>query len=93
MEDTMQITLNELIELLEETRERLGTGDCKIKIAEQPEYPFEYEFAGVVARPDVPLDEEEGETLRDHQNGDDVILLAGRQLGYTTKDLWHYARK
>lgn len=86
--------LGRLIDLLEDLRDELGD-EAEVHIAEQPSWPFEYTIQGVASRGDVRDGGEEGEefTVRDYQTVSDVILVAGRQLGYTDKALWDVARR
>jgi hypothetical protein len=85
------MTLGRLINLLEDLAETLGD-DAEVRIAEQPEWPFEYTLQGVATREDVRQGADEDEK-RDHEGDTDVVLVAGRQIGYASKALWDVARR
>ncbi|WP_233854152.1 hypothetical protein [Paraburkholderia sp. HD33-4] len=65
----------ELMELLEGMPE-----DAEVRIAQQPNWPFEYAIAGVVCV-DLGRDEEDDD-MRDDYREPVVYLAEGTQLGY-----------
>jgi len=64
------MTVSELISTLQEL-----DGDLQVRVAHQPNYPFEYSIS------DVWIDEE-----GDYK--DAVYLVEGHQIGYFTKRAW-----
>jgi len=70
--------VSELIELLQEF-----DGDQEVRVADQPNWPFKYSIGGV-ADGDQVGDE-------DHDCRGNVYLCTGRQIGYTSRDLWNLA--
>jgi hypothetical protein len=92
------MTLNELIERLEDLRSELG-GDVEVRLMTQRNYPFENELAGATCLRDIhERDEVESEDddedappeLFDPEGDPEevVYLLEGRQLGYGTTTAW-----
>lgn len=67
------MTVSDLISYLEEF-----DGDMEVRIASQPNYPFEYELSGVW--------EDENE---DSQYAGMVYLVEGTQIGYFTRKAWN----
>jgi hypothetical protein len=91
----MAITIDKLIERLEDLREELGgNGDIEVRLMHQPEWPFEYDIAGVVSTRDIldgepDEDEDEDESFATQGDADDVVYICeGRQLGYGSKTAW-----
>jgi hypothetical protein len=91
----MAITIDKLIERLEDLREELdGNGDVEVRLMHQPEWPFEYDIAGVVSSRDIrdgepDEDENEDESFTPQGNADEVVYICeGRQLGYGSKTAW-----
>jgi hypothetical protein len=60
----------------------------------QPEWPFEYDIAGVVSSRDIrdgepDEDEDEDESFTPQGDADEVVYICeGRQLGYGSKTAW-----
>ena len=67
------MTVSELIEMLEEF-----DGSMEVRIASQPNYPFEYSLKSVWAEEDD----------NSEYNGN-VYLVEGEQLGYFTRRAWN----
>jgi hypothetical protein len=91
----MAITIDKLIERLEDLREELdGNGQIEVRLMHQPEWPFEYDIAGVVSSRDIrdgdpDEDEDEDESFAPQGDADDVVYICeGRQLGYGSKTAW-----
>ena len=82
------MTVDELIERLEEYRDALG-GDAEVRLMTQQNWPFENDVFGVVS----------GEEINDHDDGQDedvgedpvVFIVEGQQLGYGSKRAWDVA--
>lgn len=66
------MTVSELIEILKDF-----DGDMEVRIASQPNYPFEYSIDNVW------VDENE-----ESEYSESVYLTEGRQIGYFTKNAW-----
>jgi hypothetical protein len=73
----MAMTVEELRELLEQFDD-----ETEVRIASQPNYPFEYSIAGAVDGRDIYFEGADGER-------NVLYLLEGRQLGYFRKDVWN----
>jgi hypothetical protein len=85
------MTLNDLIQRLEEIRQEVG-GETDVRLAHQPNYPFEYSIAGIVVG---KVDEDEidpripGPVIGGvGPDGPPVYILEGSQLGYASRSLW-----
>ena len=86
------MTINDLIERLEEYRDDLG-GDVEVRLMTQANWPFENTIAGVASGAEI--NDASDEDLEDHGdvNDDDVLyIVEGQQLGYGTKRAWEVAR-
>jgi hypothetical protein len=89
------MTLNELIERLEDLRSELG-GDVEVRLMTQQNYPFENELAGATClrdiheREEVESDDDDNPEQFDPEGDPEevVYLLEGRQLGYGTTTAW-----
>ena len=86
------MTIDELIERLDQMRDELG-GDTEVRLMTQQNYPFENELAGATCLRDIrERDADDGDGEDDPEvfeaEGDPaevVYLLEGRQLGYGTQ--------
>ena len=83
------MTIDELIQRLEEYREELG-GDAEVRLMTQENWPFENAIAGVASSEAI---REDGEEEFDPAGDDDRVLYIceGRQLGYGSKRAWDLA--
>jgi hypothetical protein len=92
----MAITIDKLIERLEDLREELdGNGQIEVRLMHQPEWPFEYDIAGVVSTRDIrdgdpdEDDPDEDESFTPQGDADEVVYICeGRQLDYGSKTAW-----
>jgi hypothetical protein len=86
-----RITINTLIERLEDMREQLGgNGDVEVRLIHQPQWPFEYDIAGVVSSLDIRENEpDEDDSFDPDGDAEQVVYICeGRQLGYGSKAAW-----
>ena len=82
------MTIDELIERLEDYRDELG-GDTEVRLMTQQNWPFENTVAGLAS----------GQEINDRDDGDDedvddervVFIIEGQQLGYGSKRAWEVA--
>ncbi len=82
------MTIDELIERLEDYRDELG-GDTEVRLMTQQNWPFENTVAGLAS----------GQEINDRDEGDDedvddervVFIVEGQQLGYGSKRAWEVA--
>lgn len=82
------MTIDELIERLEEYHDALG-GDTEVRLMTQQNWPFENGIAGLAS----------GEEINEREDGDDedvdddrvVFIVEGQQLGYGSKRAWEVA--
>ena len=82
------MTINELIDRLEEYRDSLG-GDAEVRLMTQQHWPFENEISGLAS----------GEEINDACDGDDddvdedavVFIVEGQQRCYGSKRAWNIA--
>ena len=82
------MTIDELIERLEDYRDELG-GDAEVRLMTQQNWPFENTVAGLAS----------GQEINERDDGDDedvdddrvVFIVEGQQLGYGSKLAWEVA--
>ncbi len=82
------MTVDELIERLEEYRDSLG-GDAKVLLMTQQQWPFENEICGIVSGQEINHSGDEDD--RDDGDVEDeavVYIVEGGQLRYGTKRAW-----
>jgi hypothetical protein len=81
------LTVGDLKEMLEEFDD-----DAEVRLASQPNWPFEYSVLGVVDG-NLLTDREEDENgdylPEDNEYSGKVYLVEGNQLGYFTKRAWN----
>ncbi len=84
-----KMTIDELIERLEEYRDSLG-GDTEVRLMTQPSWPFEYAIAGVCSSEDIAeaIDDDEQDDEEEPKEDAVLYLIEGDQLGYGTKRAW-----
>ena len=81
------MTLDELIERLNEYREAGVSGDAEVRLMTQQAWPFENAICGLAA-----ADEIDDEYETDDDSGEQVVyLVEGEQLGYGNKAAWDAA--
>ena len=81
------MTIDELIERLEEYRELLG-GEIEVRLMTQSNWPFEYSIAGLASAADM----REASEHEDITDDDALYIVEGTQLGYGSKEAWDVAR-
>ncbi len=82
------MTLNELIERLEEYRDLHGE-DCEVRLMTQQNWPFENAIIGLVSGAEInDTDDEDDE---DVDTDAVVYIVEGTQLGYGSKRAWELA--
>ena len=89
------MTLNELIERLEQYRDLLGE-DCEVRLMTQQNWPFENAITGLASGAEINDaegdDDDEGvETATDVETDAVVYIVEGEQLGYGSKRAWETA--
>ena len=87
------MTINELIERLEDYREDLG-GDAEVRLMTQQHWPFENTLAGLASLDEIRISAAEaGKADGDFDCEGDaeqvVYIVEGRQLGYGTPTAWN----
>jgi len=83
------MTIDELIERLEEYRDDLG-GDTEVRLMTQQNWPFENTVAGVASGAEInERDDGDDEDVDDDQV---MFIVEGQQLGYGSKRAWEVAR-
>ena len=83
------MTVDELIERLEEYRELIG-GDTEVRLMTQQNWPFENSICGIVSGKEINDAADEDNPGDDDDVDDDTIvyIVEGGQLGYGTKRAW-----
>ncbi|MEQ8785118.1 MAG: hypothetical protein RIC55_02430 [Pirellulaceae bacterium] len=86
------MTINELIERLEEYRDVIG-GDAEVRLMTQSNWPFENGIFGLASGEEVngTADEDDPHDDGDVDADQVVYICEGQQLGYGTKRAWQVA--
>ena len=85
------MTLNELIERLEEYRDLHGE-DCEVRLMTQQNWPFENAITGLVSGAEINNTEDDEEGGDDDVEADAVVyIVEGTQLCYGSKRAWELA--
>ena len=82
------MTIDELIERLEEYRDALG-GEAEVRLMTQQNWPFENEIVGLASGEEInePDDDEDVDVDEDSV----VFIVEGQQRGYGSKRAWEVA--
>ena len=80
------MTLDELIERLEEYRDELG-GDAAVRLMTQSNWPFENSIAGLASGAEINEEPDDEDVDEDQV----VYVVEGQQLGYGSKRAWEVA--
>jgi hypothetical protein len=83
------MTIDELIERLEEYRDELG-GHSEVRLMTQQNWPFENRIAGLASGEEIN-DRDEDEDDEDVDTDQVVYIVEGGQLGYGSKRAWDVA--
>ena len=84
------MTINELIERLEDYRDEIG-GDAEVRLMTQQNWPFENTIVGLASGEEINADPE-GDDDDDDVEADQVLYICeGQQLGYGSKRAWEVA--
>ena len=82
------MTLNELIERLEEYRDLHGE-DCEVRLMTQQNWPFENAITGLVSGAEI--NDTDDEDAEDVETDAVVYIVEGTQLKYGSKRAWDAA--
>jgi hypothetical protein len=88
------MTLDNLIEILNDYREELG-GDAEVRLMTQQNWPFENRICGVTSGRDMndatneEMDEDEAEDVAEDTT---VYIVEGGQICYGSKRAWETCR-
>lgn len=81
------MTVNELIERLEEYRESVG-GDAEVRLMTQQNWPFENSITGLCSAEEMNTFDGDDED-EDQREADPVVyIVENQQLGYESKRAW-----
>ena len=82
------MTLNELIERLEDYRDHLGE-DAEVRLMTQQNWPFENTITGLASGAEInETDDDDDADVHTHAV---VYIVEGTQLGYGSKRAWETA--
>ena len=84
------MTLNDLIERLEEYRDQLGE-DAEVRLMTQQNWPFENAITGLVSGAEINDADDEDQDDEDVEIDQVVYIVEGQQLGYGSKRAWELA--
>jgi hypothetical protein len=84
------MTLNELIERLEEYRDLHGE-DCEVRLMTQQNWPFENKITGLASGAEINESDDEDYDDEDVDEDAVVYIVEGTQLGYGSKRAWEIA--
>lgn len=86
------MTINEIIERLEEYRDELG-GDTEVRLMTQQNWPFENGIAGLASGAEIndAHDDDEPSDDGDVEADQIVYMCEGQQICYGTKRAWEVA--
>ena len=84
------MTIDELIERLEEYRDALG-GDTEVRLMTQQNWPFENGIAGLASGAEINDPDDADSDDEDVDEDRVVYIVEGQQLGYGSKRAWEVA--
>lgn len=84
------MTINELIERLEDYRDEIG-GDAEVRLMTQQNWPFENTIFGLASGEEFNADPDEDEDDDDVEADQVLYICEGQQLGYGSKRAWEVA--
>ena len=82
------MTLNEMIERLEEYRDELG-GDCEVRLMTQQNWPFENAITGLASGAEINESDDDDDACVEEDAV--VYIVEGSQLKYGSKRAWEAA--
>ena len=82
------MTLNEIIERLEEYRDEFG-GDCEVRLMPQQNWPFENAITGLVSGSEINESDDDDDACVEEDAV--VYIVEGTQLKYGSKRAWEAA--
>jgi hypothetical protein len=85
------MTINELIEALEEYREEIG-GDAEVRLMTQSNWPFEYGITGLASRTEINDAMHQNDEDAEPENDGALFIVEGQQICYGAKEAWEVAR-
>jgi hypothetical protein len=89
------MTIDELIERLQDYREQIG-GDAEVRLMTQQHWPFENSIYGLASGAEINefYDDEDEAEEDDGDSAEEAVLfiVEGQQLAYGTKRAWEVAR-
>ncbi len=91
------MTINELIERLEEYRDEIG-GDTEVRLMTQENWPFENSIRGLCSGKEISEwgdddDDDDDDNSESDADSSVVYIVEQDQLGYGTKQAWDVARR
>ena len=81
------MTINELIERLEDYRDEIG-GDAEVRLMTQENWPFENTIIGLASGAEINDGGDEDEIDDDVEDDATVYIVEGQQLGYGSQRAW-----
>ena len=84
------MTINELIERLEEYRQEIG-GDAEVRLMTQSNWPFEYGITGLASRTEIYDAMREDDEDAEPEDDRALFIVEGQQLCYGVKEAWEAA--
>ena len=81
------MTIDQLIERLEEYRDTLG-GDTEVRLMTQQNWPFENQITGLASGEELNQQDGDDDDVPDDQV---VYIVEGQQLRYGSKRAWEIA--
>ena len=86
------MTINEMIERLEEYRDTIG-GDAEVRLMTQSNWPFENDIFGLASGEEIndAADDQEPNDDGDVDADQVIYICEGQQLCYETKRAWEVA--
>ena len=84
------MTINELIERLEDYRAELG-GQTEVRLMTQQNWPFENGIVGLASTEEMANAEDDPDEEYDPEDGEFIYIVEGRQISYGNKTAWEAA--
>ena len=84
------MTINELIQRLEDYRDEIG-GDAEVRLMTQQNWPFENTIFGLASGEEINADPEDEDDDDDVEADQVLYICEGQQLGYGSKRAWEVA--